>query len=57
MPHCDCCEESFDAGGEWIELRHHHAHMNFGSRFCSAECAATYLSNGLVDGLDEQPGV
>lgn len=57
MPHCDCCEEPFDAGGEWIELRHHHAHMNFGSRFCSAECAASYLDNGLADGLDEQPGV
>lgn len=52
MPDCDRCGESFDAAEEWVELRHHHAHMNFRSQFCSAECAAAYLSNGLVDGVD-----
>jgi hypothetical protein len=51
MSQCDRCGSRLSPGEEWVEVRHHHAHMNFGSRFCSADCAAAYLDDGLVDGL------
>jgi hypothetical protein len=49
MAECDRCGESIAASGEWIEVSHHHPNMTFGSRFCSADCAAAYLADGLDD--------
>jgi len=37
-------------------MNHHHAHMTFGSKFCCAECAAAYLTDGLEDS-SERVGV
>ncbi|WP_153952352.1 hypothetical protein [Halosegnis longus] len=47
MQQCARCETRISAAGEWVELRHHHEHMNFESRFCSPACASAYLSEGL----------
>jgi hypothetical protein len=52
MAECDRCNASVAVGGEWIEVNHHHPHMTFGSAFCSADCAAAYLENGLEDGME-----
>jgi hypothetical protein len=56
MDECDRCGESIPAGEEWVEMNHHHAHMTFGSKFCCAECAAAYLTDGLEDS-SERVGV
>lgn len=56
MGECDRCGASVALEGEWIEVNHHHTNMTFGSTFCSADCAAAYLENGLQDGLDPDSG-
>jgi hypothetical protein len=47
MTQCACCGAQVPGGDEWIELRHHHQHMTFESRFCGSDCAVSYLADGL----------
>jgi hypothetical protein len=47
MSRCDRCETPIDTDDRWVTLRHHHPHMEFGSRFCSTDCAVAYLEDDL----------
>jgi hypothetical protein len=49
MVRCDRCGSGIDTGSDYIQLCHHHTHMEFESRFCSADCAVSYLEDGLID--------
>jgi hypothetical protein len=47
MVQCASCGTQVGAAGEWIEVEHHHEHMDFESVFCGTDCAVSYLSDGL----------
>lgn len=47
MPQCASCGDRVAASGEHIKLEHHHEHMCFESTFCGADCAMSYLADGL----------
>jgi hypothetical protein len=49
MVACDRCGTGIDGEGDYIDLTHHHTHMEFDSRFCSVDCAVAYLEDGLVE--------